>query len=132
MTLYESEVLKYAIARVFEYSAGRWEVWQIEQISCNYNTYSLMQFVLHASGVDLFECLLSIFSYLRLADLIIHAGPQRRGGAPLVLAIILHFTEACKTARWKCERRPWWQSAGDGLLRADYACARAGAQREPD
>lgn len=71
-------------------------MWQIKQMSCNYNIYCLMQFVLNAFSADLFECLLSIFSYLRLADLITRIHVERatqRGGAPLVLVIIFYLTE---------------------------------------
>lgn len=43
-----------------------------------------MQFVLHKFSVDVFECLLSIFPYLLLADLITRVSP----------------CGACNTERW--------------------------------
>lgn len=55
-----------------------------------------MQFVLHAFSADLFECLLSVSSYLHLTDLITRIHVERatpRGGAPLVPVIIFYFTE---------------------------------------
>lgn len=116
---------------MFEYSAGRWEVWQIEQISCNYNIYSLMQFVLHASGVD-FVWVSFVYFLLSPTRRLNYPrgsarGAQRRGGAPLVPVIILHFTEACRRPAENVSGVRDDKAPGDGLLRADYTCVRAGA-----